>query len=107
MSIFNLTNAIHVLHTQYDASWVEQTASQNGVEAEVGLCLGNKILLIEISVEADERRVRVTEVHTADIPRVPIESTRPLHFQNETTRYLANPKVVEYVEQIKRDIGLS
>ena len=109
MSVFNLTNAFHVLHTTYDASWVQPTTSQNGLEAEVGLCLGNKILLIEIFVEGDERRVMATEVHTADLPNGQIESSQPLplHFKNETTRYLANPQVIEYVEKMKRDIGLT
>ena len=107
MSVFNLTYAINLLHTKYNASWVEPYASRNGFEAEVGLCTGNKILLIEISVEADERRVRATEVHTANLPNGPLESPQPLHFQNETTRYLANPQLIEYVEQIKRDIRLS
>jgi len=107
MSVFNLTYAMNLLHTKYNASWVEPNASRSGFETEVGLCLGDRILLIEITVEAEERLVRATEVHTAKLPNAPVNSPQPLHFQNESTRYLANPQLIEYLEQIKRDIGIS
>ena len=107
MSVFNLTYAINHMHTKYYASWVEPNDSHTGFEAEVGLCLGDRVLLIEIFAEAEERLVRATEILTAKLPNGPVDSPQPLHFQNETTRYLANPQLIEYLEQIKRDIGFS
>ena len=108
MSTFDLTRAVEVLRSKYNAPYVRPYNSQNGFDAEVGLDLENKMLHIDFSVELNERRVTVTSVYTTEFPTGPIQPLQELPpQQNETSTYAHDPRVVDYIGRIKRDIGVS
>lgn len=108
MGNFDLAMAIEVLRSTYHATYVQPYTSQNGLEAEVGLGLDDKMLHVEFSVELNERRVTVTSVYTTEVPTGTIQPLQELPpQQNETSTYAHDPRVVEYIARIKRDIGIS
>ena len=104
MSVFSLSNAVEVLHSRYEAYWVEAYHDQSGLEADVGLFLDNKILMIEFSVELRNKCVRVNSILTAQLPT---QASEGLHFRNETHDYAQSRSVVDFIQRIKDVIGLS
>jgi hypothetical protein len=100
---FNLDQAIEILRTRYDSPYVHPYTPQNGLEADVGLFIDNKNLLIEISVEPDEGRITISNVQWVESPT---EALQPLRFHDETSRYATDPRVLQFLERIKRDIGI-
>jgi hypothetical protein len=101
---FGLTHAVKILRSRYDAAWARPLKNQNGLEAEVGLNLENKILHIEFSVELNEKRVTITAVYTSELPSGPIQTGQHLEQQNETSWYAHDPQVVAHLQRIKQDI---
>jgi len=100
---YNRDQAIEILHTRYDTPYVHPYVRENGLAADVGLFIDNKNLLIDISVEPDEGRIAISNVQWIEAPTQALE---PLRFHNETGKYATDPRVLQFLERIKRDIGI-
>ena len=101
---YNRDQAIEIIRTRYETPRVHPYIRENGLAADVGLFIDNKNLLLEISVEPDEGRVAITNV---DWIEAPTEALQPLRFHNETSKYATDARVLQFVERIKHDIGIS
>jgi len=97
---FNLTKASEILSSKYKAK-IEPYSNQRGFEAEIPFSLDITQLHIQAEVTANPPYLVATEAH------VTIYDTRDSFHWERNDDYLKDPKVLDFLNQIRKDLTSS